>query len=79
MELESKHRNSTFDYMKVIGVFSAMLVHYPINEHLVQILAFSVPLLVFLSGLLTKDTIQNYWGFIRRRAIRIIIPSYLLV
>lgn len=74
-----KDRVYYLDLMKFIGLFSAMLVHHNLSSFYNNLLAFSVPMLVFLSGMLSHPEIQSFRDYISRRCKRIILPTYIFV
>jgi peptidoglycan/LPS O-acetylase OafA/YrhL len=75
-----KNRNTAYDIIKIVAVISAMLVHFELNTNISQILAYSVPLLIFLSGILSSSSQNNNYGFyLLKRVKRIVFPSYVMI
>ncbi len=75
-----KNRNTAYDIIKIFAVLSAMLVHFALNNSLSQMLAYSVPLLIFLSGILTSSSKNNnYKLYLLNRVKRIVFPSYVMI
>lgn len=72
-------RKISYDIIKLFGIFSAMLAHHNLNDTILNAISYSVPVLIFLSGLLSKTKIVNYRDFLRKRVKRIVIPTYVFI
>lgn len=74
-----KKRDVSLDAMKIVGILSAMIVHHQVGEIVYNILAYSVPMLIILSGFLSSGKQISYTNNLAKRAKKIIIPTYAFV
>ncbi len=77
-------RDKKLDILKTIGTLSIILAHtYTLPEWLFQFRNFDVILLIIVSGILQSYkkiyTLNNYWLALKKRSIRIILPTWVFL
>lgn len=78
--LTQRRRDSTFDIAKGIVIFLVMIGHLvPFNGFIFRVIfSFHMPFFFILSGYFAPQNLEgiNLWGYIKKRFIRLMIPSY---
>lgn len=72
-------RNIKYDFLRSIGLILVVLAHVHAPNTIVQIRCFDVPLMVFVSGLVTRMETGNMSAFFFKRITRLLIPVYLFI
>lgn len=72
-------RNVKYDFLRSIGLIFVILAHVYAPNYMVQIRCFDVPLMVFVSGLVTKNNIDNVGSFFLKRVARLLLSVYLFI
>lgn len=76
-----KKREHSIDILRAIGLFLIFLSHaQPESNIIMQLRCFDVPLMVFISGLVSSGKIINdYKQFILKRATRLVAPVWIFL
>lgn len=73
-------RDSYVDFLRALGFISIMMVHSSITSELYLINLFNVPLMVVVSGLVSKSsTKRNYRSYVLARLKRLLIPTWIFI
>lgn len=75
-----KERDLSIDVMRFIGIALIVVAHVQAPFCVMQVRCFDVPLMLFVSGLaISYKPINNYWQYIKKRALRLLLPVWLFL
>lgn len=80
--MEDRKHLYYIDVLKCIGLFCLVLAHVSAPEWLEEIRGFDVPLMVFVSGMLSKSSVKkvrNPMGYLWKRIDRLLIPTWIFL
>lgn len=73
-------RKDYIDLLKTIGIFGIIAAHVGSPQWVMMIRNFDVPLLVILSGLLSRGKSKSGWiPYVFKRVKRLLIPTYVFL
>lgn len=81
--MEMENRKSYIDFLKVIGLLGIIAAHVKSPDWIMMLRSFDVPLMVLLSGILAKKSINNreqkMGGYLLKRSCRLVIPTWIFL
>ncbi|MBO6055375.1 MAG: acyltransferase [Alphaproteobacteria bacterium] len=75
-------RNYFIDFCKLLGLALIILAHVGITDWLKEIRNFDVPLMVFISGVLSVNSFarsKSVWDYLKKRFFRLLLPTWIFL
>lgn len=76
-------RNISIDILRATGILLIILAHtVTSSEVITQLRSFDVPLMVFVSGILSINSYKkekNYFSYLKKRIVRLLVPTYVFL
>lgn len=76
------NRDYKIDIMKVIGLLCIILAHVGVNDRILQLRNFDVPMMVYISGYLSYNSFkqsETYIKYIFKRIRRLLLPTWIFL
>lgn len=78
--MEKENYEQRIDILKALGTVLIIVAHTITSTFINQLRIFDVPLLIIISGILAVNSYKkekNYFSYLKKRIIRLVIPTYL--
>lgn len=78
--MEKENYEQRIDILKAFGTILIIIAHTISSIFINQLRVFDVPLLIIVSGILSVDSYKrekSYFSYLKKRIIRLVIPTYL--
>ena len=78
--MEKENFEQRIDIIKALGTILIIVAHTITSTFINQLRVFDVPLLIIVSGILAEQSYKrekNYLSYLKKRIIRLLIPTYL--